>query len=133
MLTTCELRASYANALRQRGCLPYRSAVTMIRLASLSIALAASYAAFACKGSEATASPKTIRQYDTFCSSCHEVGAANAPRRGDAHQWGKRLRKGEEQLLKSINNGLVAMPPKGGCSECNDADFRALIQYMSQP
>ena len=85
-----------------------------------------------CDKGKAQASTKTTAQYDQYCAACHEVGAANAPRRGDAHQWGKRLKKGEAQLLGSVKTGLVAMPAKGGCTTCTDDDFRALIQYMAQ-
>lgn len=131
MLVTCEIPSSHANALPK---LNFPSSVeTMIRPAALLTALVLSCALGACNEVKGTASTKTLQQYETFCSSCHEVGAANAPRRGDAQQWSKRLRKGEEQLVKSINRGLVAMPPKGGCAECSESDFRALIHYMSQP
>jgi len=36
-------------------------------------------------------------------------------------------------LLQSVNNGLNAMPPKGMCFDCSEADYRALIGYMSTP
>ncbi|MCH2111184.1 MAG: c-type cytochrome [Polyangiaceae bacterium] len=76
-----------------------------------------------------------MQLYEQHCARCHDVGAANAPRRGEAQAWEKRLRKGYPTLIKNINSGLVAMPPKGGCAECTDADFDALIHYLveSQP
>jgi cytochrome c5 len=85
-----------------------------------------------CGEGKAQASTKTTAQYEQHCAACHEVGAANAPRRGDAHQWGKRLKKGEAHLVQSIKSGLVAMPPRGGCTTCTDDDYRALIHYMAQ-
>jgi cytochrome c5 len=52
---------------------------------------------------------------------------------GDAAAWAPRLAKGMEALLVSVNNGLNAMPPKGMCFDCTDADYTALIEYMSTP
>ncbi len=96
-----------------------------------SLAFLAILAVLGCEESRPTASPKTVKQYQSHCASCHEVGAANAPRRGDEHQWGKRMKKGTDQLVESIKVGLVAMPPRGGCTECSDEDFKALIHYMA--
>jgi cytochrome c5 len=38
-----------------------------------------------------------------------------------------------DALVASVNKGLNAMPPKGMCFDCTDADYAALIQYMSEP
>ena len=55
----------------------------------------------------------TAEIYEKTCKVCHETGAANAPKRGDAAAWKPRLEKGTDTLMASINNGLNAMPPKG--------------------
>jgi cytochrome c5 len=34
-------------------------------------------------------------------------------------------------LLQHVKNGIRAMPPKGMCMDCTDADYKALIKYMS--
>lgn len=73
----------------------------------------------------------TKAKYDKSCAFCHASGAAGAPKVGDAAAWKPRLAKGADALLKSAKNGLNAMPPKGMCNDCTDAEFKALIQYIS--
>jgi cytochrome c5 len=43
------------------------------------------------------------------------------------------MAKGMDAMVASVNKGLNAMPPKGMCFDCTDADYAALIQYMSAP
>jgi cytochrome c5 len=75
----------------------------------------------------------TVEQrYASACATCHAGGMAGAPKRGDAAAWAPRLRQGEAALLQHVKNGIRAMPPKGLCNDCTDAEFRALITYMSQ-
>jgi cytochrome c5 len=76
-------------------------------------------------------SSKVEQQYNQYCSACHSTGAAGAPKKGDAASWEPRLAKGEQELVKSVREGIVGMPAKGLCQECTDEDFKALIQYMS--
>ena len=80
----------------------------------------------------ATAEPD-MAKYDKSCKVCHDAGAAGAPKTGDAEAWAPRIAKGMPALLASVNAGLNAMPPKGMCFDCTDADYTALIQYMSAP
>lgn len=68
--------------------------------------------------------------YKTKCAVCHLSGAAGAPKTGNAAQWAPRLEKGADVLLNSVVNGLGAMPPKGLCMDCTEAEFTALIEYM---
>lgn len=70
-------------------------------------------------------------KYNKTCAACHNTGAAGAPKKGDKAAWAPRLKKGEAAMLKSVKNGLNAMPPKGLCMDCSDAEFKALIKYMS--
>ncbi len=74
--------------------------------------------------------PAVIDRYNKSCAICHGSGVANAPRFGDAAQWQPRLAKGMDVLVASVRNGLNAMPPKGMCMDCSDADYTALIDYM---
>ncbi|MCP5163645.1 MAG: cytochrome c5 family protein [Pseudomonadales bacterium] len=74
-----------------------------------------------------------MAKYDKSCKVCHATGAAGAPKVGDAAAWEPRLAKGMDVLLVSVNTGLNAMPPKGMCFDCTDADYTALIEYMSTP
>lgn len=72
-----------------------------------------------------------MTQYNRSCISCHASGAANAPRTGDVKAWAPRLVKGMDVLVANVNKGFNAMPPKGMCMDCSDADYKALIEYMA--
>ncbi len=76
------------------------------------------------------ADPAVVERYNKTCAICHTSGVANAPKFGDAAQWQPRLAKGTDALVASVKNGLNAMPPKGMCMDCSDADYKALIDYM---
>lgn len=72
---------------------------------------------------------------DSVCArTCHMAGVYGAPRAFDADAWKPRLAKGMDKLVASVKNGFKAMPPqRGGCSDCTDADYEALIDYLSSP
>ena len=72
-------------------------------------------------------------RYNKTCVVCHAAGTANAPKTGDAAAWQPRLDKGMDVLVKSVETGMNAMPPKGMCFDCTPDDFKALIEYMAQP
>lgn len=72
-------------------------------------------------------------KYNKSCAVCHNAGAAGAPKTGDAAAWAPKLEKGMDALVLSVKNGLNAMPPKGMCFDCTDADYTALIEYMAKP
>ncbi|HSB97145.1 MAG TPA: c-type cytochrome [Spongiibacteraceae bacterium] len=74
-----------------------------------------------------------IDRYNKTCVVCHASGVANAPKLGSAEDWKPHLAKGMDKLLVSVKNGLGAMPPRGMCADCSDADYKALIAYMSTP
>lgn len=69
-------------------------------------------------------------RYAKTCALCHGNGAAGAPKTGSAEQWAPRMEKGMDTLVKNAKNGINAMPPKGMCFDCSDAEFKALIEYM---
>lgn len=71
-------------------------------------------------------------KYNKSCAMCHNTGAAGAPKLGDKAAWAPRLKQGDAVMLKNVKNGIRAMPPKGLCADCTDADFQALIKYMSK-
>jgi cytochrome c5 len=68
--------------------------------------------------------------YQTFCISCHLAGVAGAPKLGDRGAWASRLDEGPEPLYTSATQGRGAMPPKGGCMDCSEADIEAAVDYM---
>jgi cytochrome c5 len=79
----------------------------------------------------AAAEPKSGEEiYNGSCMSCHATGAAGAPKVGDAAAWAPRIAQGKDKLLANAVNGLNAMPPKGLCMACSDADIEAAIDYM---
>lgn len=70
-------------------------------------------------------------KFNQYCIACHGTGAAGAPKAGDAAAWAPRIGVGLEALLASAKAGKNAMPPKGLCSECTDAELKEVIQFMS--
>ncbi len=79
----------------------------------------------------AAAGPKSGEEiYNGSCMACHATGAAGAPKLGDAAAWAPRIAKGMDSLVANATNGLNAMPPKGLCMACSDADLKAAIDYM---
>lgn len=71
-------------------------------------------------------------KYNKSCGACHNTGAAGAPKKGDKAAWAARIKQGDAVLLGHVKNGFKAMPPKGLCMDCSDADFKALIKFMSK-
>jgi len=71
-------------------------------------------------------------RYAGSCANCHGSGTEGAPRTGDAAAWAPRLRQGDAVLLAHVKNGIRAMPPRGLCNDCSDAEYRALITFMSK-
>jgi len=74
----------------------------------------------------------TEQRYAQACASCHNAGVMGAPKKGDANAWGVRLKQGDAVLLARVKNGYKMMPPKGLCNDCTDAEFKALIKFMSK-
>jgi len=74
-------------------------------------------------------------KYNTSCVTCHELPSLvpSAPRTHDEAAWEGRLAKGMPALINSVKSGLGNMTPNGGCFNCSDADYIALITYMSGP
>ncbi|MFJ7282548.1 c-type cytochrome [Pseudomonas sp. NPDC099000] len=92
-----------------------------------------------CKGMEVAASagggdaktPDSV--IAKHCNACHGTGLLNSPKIGDAAAWGERAKKegGLDGLLAKAISGVNAMPPKGTCADCSDADLKGAIQKMS--
>ncbi|WED42498.1 c-type cytochrome [Legionella cardiaca] len=69
--------------------------------------------------------------YEKYCVVCHRDGVAGAPKFRVAEDWKARLdAKKLDGLVTSAIKGLNAMPPKGTCMDCSDADIKNAIQYM---
>jgi cytochrome c5 len=69
--------------------------------------------------------------YNQHCSVCHASGVAGAPKFHDDKDWHERLeKKGISGLVKSVTNGLNAMPPMGTCQTCTQEEFKHAVEYM---
>jgi len=68
--------------------------------------------------------------YTQYCTTCHTVGVAGAPKKGDADAWAPRQAKGIPAMIERAKKGLNAMPPKGLCMDCTDQELEAAIDFM---
>lgn len=84
------------------------------------------------KEAKAPETPADIgkNRYEQTCQMCHHTGLADAPKFGDKKSWAPRIAQGMEVMTKHAMEGLRAMPPKGGCSSCDEAEIKAAIEYM---
>jgi len=73
----------------------------------------------------------TLELWQRSCALCHVDGNAGAPRIGNQTEWGSRLAKGPDVLLQNTLEGINQMPPLGYCMACERADFKALIDFMT--
>lgn len=67
------------------------------------------------------------------CNACHGTGLLGAPKIGDTAAWKDRAdhQGGLDGLLAKAITGLNAMPPKGTCADCSDAELKGAIEKMS--
>lgn len=79
-------------------------------------------------GGAAARSGETI--VTTVCAACHSSGAMGAPKIGDKAAWGPRIAQGEKVLIQHATNGIRAMPPKGTCADCSDAELKGAVEYL---
>jgi len=78
------------------------------------------------------AADEVVDRYNKTCAVCHAAGAAGAPKTGVPAEWEKRMAKGMDAMVESVDKGMNAMPPKGMCFDCSADDFKALIEYMAK-
>lgn len=67
--------------------------------------------------------------YNGQCAACHAVGAAGAPKFGDAAAWAPRVKTGYEALLTSVLKGKGAMGAQGG-GEYSDLELGRAVVHM---
>lgn len=68
-----------------------------------------------------------------YCAMCHAqkpMIQLGAPAIGDTVAWEPRIKIGIDRLLKNTNEGLNAMPARGGCFECSDEQLYIAILAM---
>jgi cytochrome c5 len=87
--------------------------------------------AMAAAGDAGSAGPKSGEEiYNGSCMACHATGAAGAPKLGDAALWAPRIATGIDAMLATAIKGKGAMPPKGLCMACSDAELQSAIEYI---
>lgn len=64
------------------------------------------------------------------CSMCHAAGVAGAPKIGDKAAWAPRIAQGVNVLVQHAMSGIRAMPPKGTCAACSDAEIKGAVEYL---
>ena len=70
------------------------------------------------------------RIFQETCSVCHGAGVGGAPRLGEAADWAPRITSDIDDLYYNTIDGLGAMPPRGTCMSCTDAELKAVVDYM---
>ena len=88
--------------------------------------------ALICTMSSVGQAATTEQRYAQACAACHASGVMNAPKKGDKAAWAPRLKQGEATLVTHVKKGYKMMPPMGLCNDCTDAEFKALIKFMSK-
>jgi cytochrome c5 len=68
--------------------------------------------------------------YAAQCTACHSVGAAGAPKTGDAAAWAPRIKQGFDVLLTSALKGKGAMAPQGG-GDFSDFEIARAVVYLA--
>jgi cytochrome c5 len=70
--------------------------------------------------------------YKGQCAACHAIGAAGAPKTGDAAAWAPRIKTGFEALLTSALKGKGAMTPQSGAAFSDHEIARAVVYLANQ-
>lgn len=65
------------------------------------------------------------------CAACHQTGAANAPKLGDAAAWAPRIKTGVDALVQSVIKGKGAMPPKAGDPSLTESEIHNAVVLMA--
>jgi cytochrome c5 len=68
--------------------------------------------------------------YQAACTACHSVGAAGAPKTGDAAAWAPRIKTGYDALLNSALKGKGAMGAQGG-GDYSDLEIGRAVVYLA--
>ncbi|MDR3055980.1 MAG: c-type cytochrome [Zoogloeaceae bacterium] len=68
--------------------------------------------------------------YALVCHTCHDIGLAGAPKKGDKAAWAPRIATGKEALYTAILKGKGAMPAKGGNPTITDAEAKGTVDYL---
>ena len=75
--------------------------------------------------------PRQGRLFSQACAHCHLVPNIGVPVLGVDADWAERRARGFDSMLANTVNGVGDMPPLGTCGACVEADFRALLAFLS--
>lgn len=68
-----------------------------------------------------------------YCANCHAehpIISLGAPLIGQTDDWNPRIKQGLDVLFKHTDEGLNAMPARGGCFECSDKQLMLAVMAM---
>jgi cytochrome c5 len=65
------------------------------------------------------------------CAACHQTGAANAPKVGNAEDWAPRIKTGVNAMVQSVIKGKGAMPPKAGDPSLTENEIHNAVVLMA--
>lgn len=70
--------------------------------------------------------------FEKYCHVCHTDGLLGAPKFRNEADWKPRFAKAKtiDGFVVVAMKGLNAMPAKGTCEECSEADIKAAVEYM---
>ena len=68
--------------------------------------------------------------YNTVCITCHGNGTPGVPQVGNVEVWDALGARGAETLYANTINGIDAMPARGLCEDCTDAELRRAVNFM---
>ncbi|MDR1888911.1 MAG: c-type cytochrome [Zoogloeaceae bacterium] len=68
--------------------------------------------------------------YALVCRTCHDIGLAGAPRKGDTAAWAPRIATGREALYTSALQGKGVMARKGGNPSLSDDEVKGAVDYL---
>jgi cytochrome c5 len=84
------------------------------------------------KGSK-TEGAQIVQHYCGMCHAEKPLIPLGAPPAGDAAAWRPRIKQGMNVLFRHTDEGLNAMPARGGCFECTDQQLMLAILALLPP
>ena len=74
-----------------------------------------------------TEGAQIVEHYCAMCHSHKPMIPLGAPPMGDKAAWATRMKSGMDVLFHHAEEGLNAMPARGGCFECTDKQLMLAI------
>jgi cytochrome c5 len=100
--------------------------MSMMRLCAITVA---SLLSVSC-GVQAMSADEVVQKH---CVACHQVGLGGAPKMDDKAAWAPRIATGIDAMTATVLSGKGAMPAKGTCGSCSEAEIRAAVEAMTAP